>query len=236
VNLGDIILLARKFSNDRLASGQLMSQEDFLRIILNESVVPDFVGRKDWFFKEQLVTTQILTDTYVLQMPKTLQDVAVLILHTGELGTTKKLTFKDYGEFLRLFPDPLLITRGFPDFYTYVNKQVWFDRPVDEDYNIRMLGLLRPGKLLVNSDVPDWLDEDKHMLLVYGLVGFLYLSVEDTKNSQVWFNIYEQGVETFWKESESRKDGDKRLGKFAESADILLNDPINNPFVKRYNS
>jgi len=236
VNLADIILLTRKLTNDRLASGQMMSQEDFLRTLLNETVVPDFVGRKKWFFKNQVATSQAPLGTHILQFPQSLQDVKLLILHTGTQGTTKKLTRMPMVEFFDVHPDPSQEARGYPESYTWVNRQVWFDKPMGGDYNIRMIGLLRPNKLINEADTPFWLDEDKHMLLVYGLAGFVYQSVEDSKNSQVWFNIYEQGVDTYWKESENQLDIKASLGKFMSKGEVEITDPINSPFVQRYNS
>lgn len=231
-----MLLLARKLTNDRLASGQLMSQEDFLRILLNETVVPDFIGRKKWFFKTQMATAQTPLNTYIMEMPQNFQDVKLLILHTGQTGTTRKLVYKPVGDFFNLWPDPSLESKGFPEWYTWVKRQVWFDKPMGGDYNVRMIGQLRPERLVQNSDSPGWLDEDKHILLVYCLAGFVYQSVEDSKNSQVWFNIYEQGVETYWKESENKLDTDARLGRFLSDHEVLPSDPINSPFVRRYNS
>jgi len=238
MNLGDMIRFVRKITKDRLASDRIIPQEEYIPMVINESIIPDFIGRKNWFFKTQVVTSQAPRGTYILQMPQNLQNVKLVIMHTGDLGTTQKLTYMRPADFFDYVPDPAIETEGFWFHYTWVNRQIWFDRPLLANYACRLIGLLRPPRLVNSSDVPEWLDEDKHNLLVYGAAGFIYTGMEDTKNGQVWFNVYEQGVKTFWDESEAKIDADVHLGKFLpQDADALLStDPIKSPFVRRFNS
>ena len=238
MTLSDMIRFVRKITKDRLASDRVISQEEYIPMVLNESIIPDFIGRHPWFFKTQVVTSQAPKGTYMLQMPQTLQDVRLAIMHTGELGTTRKLKFQPMQQFFDYIPDPAIETEGFWEWYTWTNRQIWFDRPLLANYAARFVGLLRPNRLVNMSDVPEWLDEDKHMLLVYGACGFIYTAMEDTKNGQVWFNVYEQGVKTYWDESENKQDADIHLGKFLpqEMDSLLTTDPIKSPFVRRFNS
>ena len=225
--------LVRKLTADRLSSNQVMDQDTFLGIAFNEVIIPDFVGRHNWFFKETMVTASLPQSTYVLQMPDTLQNIELFILHTGALGTTKPLTYQTPKNFFRDTPDPALESSGFPTCYTWVNREVWLNIPTSAAWNMRVFGLTRFGKLVEATDTPTWLDADKHITLVHGVTGFVFQTIEDSKNSQIWFNIYEQGVKSYWDESEHKKDLNAHLGRFRATEPSVTGAYWLNPFVEK---
>jgi hypothetical protein len=235
MNYGDMKTLVRKLTSNRLASGQIIDQDTFLGLVFNEMTIPDFVGRHDWFFKEILATSQMPANTYVLQLPTTLQDISVVILDTMVQGTTRVIDYLDQTEFFNKYPSPVLDNSGFPAYYTYVNREIWFDRPTNADWNLRIIGLQRFPKLVLDSDSPSWLDDDKHMLLVYCSAGFVYQTFEDAKNAQIWLKIYEDGTEKYWGESERKRDAHTGLGKFLNNNPNLVSTGQywTNPFIMR---
>jgi hypothetical protein len=235
MNLGDMKLLVKKLTSNRLASSQIIDQDTFLGLVFNEMTIPDFVGRHDWFFKEIMETSQMPALTYVLQFPTTLQDISVVILDTMVYGTTKTLDYIDQSSFYSKYPSPQLEASGYPAYYTYINRELWLDRPTSANWNLRIIGLQRFPKLVLDSDSPTWLDDDKHMLLVYCTAGFVYQTFEDAKNAQIWLKIYEDGTEKYWTESERKRDAHTALGKFLSNNPDLVSTGQYwlNPFVMR---
>lgn len=215
MNFGELKTLVRKITGDRLASNQVMDQDVFLGVAFNDVIIPEMNGRHDWFFKESMVTTLVPAATYVIQMPSNLENVGVLILHTGAIGTTRPLTHMPQRAFFEQFTDPSLESASFPAYYTWVNREIWFDRPTSAQWNVRIIGYTRFPRLVEDSDVPTWLDDSRHILLAYGVAGFCYQTFEDSKNSQVWFNIYEQGVTQYWNVTEGKRDANSKLGQYA---------------------
>jgi len=204
----------RKFTGDRLASNQIQSQDIVLGTLINEIVVPDLVGRHDWFFKQAMETSPLAINTYTFQMPPTLQGIELLILLAGTLSVTGEIIHRQPTTFFANFPDPSLYVKGIPAFYTWVNRQVWLNCPTQAAWNVRMLSLRRFDKLVQDGDIPTWMDDDRHMLLVMGATGLVYQIVEDSKNAAVWLKLYEQGVEAWWLNTPGKSDENVALGRF----------------------
>lgn len=221
--------LIRKITADRMSSNQVLTQEVFLGGIVNDAVIPDLVGRRDWSWKERMETASLSINTFKIQMLTTLQDIKLLILHTGVQGTTRELKYKTPPVFFKAYPDPGLITSALPTYYTMINREVWFDAPINGAYSLRMLGLRRFDKLVNDADTPTWLDDDKHMLLVYGGAGMVYATIEDQTNTQIWFKLYENSVEQWWGQDQKKqpvhlgafKTPSRSLGEYWKSPFIL---------------
>jgi len=214
VNFLDLKTQVRKIIADRLAGDTIYTQDVYLGHVLNEASIPDLVGRHDWTWKEHVQTAPMAQGTYKLQMPSTLKDVRTLILMTGARGTTRPLVHKFPATFFESFADPSLQASTFPRIYTWVNREIWFDCPTAAAWSLRMVGLLRPNKLVNASDSPDFLDDDRHMLLVYHAAGFVFSVLEDSKNSLIWMKLYEAGVESWWSDHLKQSDREVVLGKF----------------------
>jgi len=228
--------LTRKCFGDRLSSNQIFTQDEFLSFIVNDMTIPDLVGRENWTWKYKVITGQVLAGKYVIEYPSDVQDIALVIWLTGNLGTTYVIPFKPSNEFFPLFPDPSLYPTNRPAYYTKLERQLWFDCPVDVNTNIRLLCYKRYPRLTLSSDVPSWLDEDRHMVLVYGSVGMAYLTIEDKANAQPWLNLYESTVKQM-KEKDQRSEGEPIFaGRFMPPIGpegLGLGDYWANPFIFR---
>src|SRR5262245_53428332 len=99
MNFGKIKEHIRKIIADRLASSQVFTQDEYLHAVVNEVVMPDIVGRYDWFWKEVMETTPLPVGTYQILFPESVQDLRALILMTGSLGTTLPLKYMPTKEF-----------------------------------------------------------------------------------------------------------------------------------------
>jgi hypothetical protein len=220
----------RKFSGDRLPGSQVMTQDAFLGAIINDAVIPDLVGRHDWSWKESVETASFSAGDFRIQMPSTLQDVKVLILHTGSIGTTRRLEHMTPLKFFESWPDPNLEAQAYPTHYTWVNREIWLNYPLNGAWSLRMLGLKRFARMTADGDTPSWLDDDKHMLLVYAGTGFVYQSIEDRDNAAVWFKLYENGVEQWWREDQMKEP--VYLGKFEPQGRGPVGEYWKSPFIR----
>lgn len=233
MNYGDMKTRVKKLIGNRLGSNQVMTQDEWLETVFNDFIIPDFVGRHDWYFKETMLTGQQALGTYVFDVPDVIEDISLLILMTGSIGTTRPMEYMTQKEFFDQFPDPSQEASNFPSVYTWVNRQVWLNCPISDSFSFRMIGFTRYPRLVNDSDVPVWLRDDKHALLIYGATGFCFQTFEDAKNSQIWFNIFESGVETFWKTSEAKRDANDKLGNFKPLLSGRMGAYWENPFVRK---
>jgi hypothetical protein len=140
--------------------------------------------------------------------------------------------------FFEMYPDPPIEPANFPAMYTWVNRVVWFNCPSSADIGLRMVGMRRFPRLVLDSDVPHWMDEDRHMLLVYGVSGYCFWLMEDTNMGKLWTDLFDQGVGEWWQQTQSQMDRDFHLGAYQPPsaygpAAPMLAQYWTNPFVIR---
>jgi hypothetical protein len=226
--------LVRKNFGDRLSSNQIFSQDEFLGFVVNDMTIPDLVGRNNWTWKYLVITGQVQANVVTMQYPDDMQDLGLIIWLTGNLSTTYKLLYKTPQQFFEEFPDPSIIPSYRPVCYTKLRRQIWFNCPVDVLTNVRLIGYKRFVRLQALSDTPDWLDEDRHMVLVYGSTGMAYLTIEDKTNAQPWLNLYESTVKQMIEKDTISEAELVTAGKFKPDTGpegAVLGDYWTNPFI-----
>lgn len=238
MNFGDLKLHVRKAIADRLSNNAVLSQDDFLIAAFNDMVIPRLVGIRPWFFKEFTETTPLYAGHYQMQFPEDLQDLHQLTLITGDRGTTYVLPYFPMRNFFEMYPDPPIEPSNYPAMYTWVNRVAWFNCPIHTDAGLRMVGQRRFQRLVMDSDVPHWMDEDKHMLLVYGVTGYCFALMEDTNMAKLWTDLFDRGVTEWWAATQLQHDRDYRLGRYEPpsaygAAGPMLAQYWTNPFVIR---
>src|SRR5262245_51800842 len=129
----------RKFIGDRLSSNQIFTQDEYLTSVVNDMVIPDLVGRHPWSWKYTMETGVIAANKWKFQLPATYQNLALLVFHSGDIANTYKILYRDPQTFFRDYPDPSLETTGKPLLFTKLNKEIWLNRPLDQQYNLRAL-------------------------------------------------------------------------------------------------
>lgn len=236
LTLDQMRALIRKNIGDRLSSNTIITQDDYLAYCINDMTVPDLVGRHDWTWKYSVQTGQIDANQYVMRYPNTIQDIAVVLYLTGNLTTTKKLDFKTPLKFFEDYPDPSLFPQWMPSYYTKIKRDLWFNCPIDVATNIRLIGYTKFAKLSLPTESPDWLDEDRHMVLVYGATGMAFLAIEDKTNSQPWLNLYESTVKQMWEQDQAVEAELITAGAFkpGDSPDMrVMGEYWKSPFILR---
>lgn len=238
MNFGDLKLHVRKAIADRLTSNQVMSQDDFLIAAFNDVIIPRLVGMRPWFFKEFTETSPLRMGVYQLQFPSDLQNLHHLSLITGDRGTTYVLPYVPMRNFFESYPDPAIEPANFPALYTWINRVVWFNCPASTDLGLRMVGMRRFERLVLDSDTPGWLDEDRQMLLVYGVVGYCFWLMEDMNMGKLWTDLFDKGVSEWWMQTQQQQDRDFALGAYQPPsaygpAAPMLAQYWTNPFVIR---
>jgi hypothetical protein len=234
IELGELKQFTRKFMGDRLSSNAIFSQDEYLTAVFNDMVIPDIVGRYPWSWKYIMESGVIGQGKWKFQMPATYQDIALLILHSGEVSNTYKMGYKNPQRFFEMIPDPELETSGKAEFFTKINREIWFDRPLDETMALRVLAYRRFPRVETDDETFSYIEGDRHMVLAYGAAAFCFLTVEDTEHAKPWLTIYQTSIEQMWSLDNTQEVEEYTLGKFNPHAAmdrILQGNYWQNPFI-----
>jgi hypothetical protein len=122
------------------------------------------------------VTKTLETDTIEYRVPKEIGFVSGIMVYDGEewveLTVTDRDTLKEKSKRWRS------VSSGMPTEYWFDSNIYGFDRPPDDTYDIKILADVIPTMMAAREDIPEFLPELQHDVLVSGgVVRLLRMSL-----------------------------------------------------------
>lgn len=124
-------------------------------------------------FAEKVFAGVLSASQYIFEFPDDYGTAQSFMLVSDVLADGSRVkrnisnNYIDFRDFNERFPAPEYNESGAPSTWTLHGNKIYFDRPLDMGYTMKMFYLKRPAKLVADTDVPE-VPEDFQEVLILG--------------------------------------------------------------------
>lgn len=246
MTLQDVINHVNQNMANLFRVNEILDGDQYISDAVNLYVLPRLVTMHDWSWKYVYVDIQLNAGIYKFTPSAAslgsnilIDDLDLVILLTGNLGTTDVVEQINRHKFLQNFPDPSIEPRNRPSVCMRIGApgdtvdEIWFNCPLDIQRRFRLFFAKTFGTVTLAQELP--FRYDKHMLIIQGVTAYCYASFEKYEAAAPFEQMFLDGVEMWWKQDQDQGGLETTLGFFKSRRAQSYPDTEywKDPFVRR---